>query len=81
MVLLPDGGFGLCILVGEEGLEAWAEVDVPTPEAAPQGLGILVVVSPELAGLAREFLFCHNVSFVISFANIRKNTLGCFAKW
>jgi hypothetical protein len=30
-------------------------------------------VSPELAGLAREFLFCHNVSFVISFANISKN--------
>jgi hypothetical protein len=24
-------------------------------------------VSPELAGLAWEFLFCHNVSFVISF--------------
>ena len=73
MVLLPDGGFGLWILVGEEGLEARAEVDVPTPEAAPQGLGILVVVSPELAGLARVFLFCHNVSFVISFTNISKN--------
>jgi hypothetical protein len=29
-------------------------------------------VSPELAGLAGEFLFCHNASVVISSANIRK---------
>ena len=72
MVLLPNGSLGLCVLVGEVGPEARAEVDVPTPEAAPQGLGILVVVSPELAGLAGEFLFCHNASVVISSANIRK---------
>jgi len=72
VVLLPEGSFGLGVLVGEEGLEARAEIDVPPPEAAPEGLGILVVVSPELAGLAGEFLFCHNASVVISSANIRK---------
>ena len=72
MVLLPNGSLGLCILVGEVGPEARAEVDVPTPEAAPHGLGILVVVSPELAGLAREFLFSHIGNVVIGSANIRK---------
>lgn len=60
MVLLPDGGFGLCILVGEEGLEAWAEVDVPAPEPAPERLGTLFIVRPELAGLAGIMLLCHN---------------------
>ncbi len=60
MVFLPEGGLGLCILVGEECLETRAEIDVPAPESAPQGFGILVVMSPELAGLAREFLFSHN---------------------
>lgn len=46
MVLLPDGGLGLRILVGEVGPETRAEVDVPPPEAALQGFGILVVMSP-----------------------------------
>lgn len=60
MVLLPNGSLGLRVLVGEVGPEARAEINVPTPESAPEGFGVLVVVSPEFAGLAREFLFSHN---------------------
>ena len=40
-------------------LPAGAEVDVPPPEAAEEGLGILVVVSPEFTGLAGVVLLGH----------------------
>ena len=38
-------------------LEARAEIDVPTPKTPKDRLGILVVVRPELAILAR--VLCH----------------------
>ena len=43
--------------MGEIGLPARAEVDVPAPEAAEQRLGILVVMCAELAGFAGVVLF------------------------
>ena len=49
--------------MGEEVLEARAEVYVPAPEAADGGLGVLVVVSAKLAVLAGEFLFSHIIRF------------------
>ena len=58
VVLPPQFCLGLLVLVGEEGLEAGAEVDMPAPEAAEDRFGILVVVRPELAVLAR--VLCHN---------------------
>ena len=45
----------------EIGLEARAEIDVPAPETTDDRLGILVVVSPELAGLAG--IACHRGRF------------------
>jgi hypothetical protein len=71
MVLLPDSSLGLRILVGEVSPETRAKVDVPPPEATLQGFGILVVMSPEPAGLAREFLFSHNCVLFNS-ANLQK---------
>ena len=43
-------------------LEARAEIDVPAPETAEDGLGILVVVSPEFAGFAG--IVCHRNRYV-----------------
>ena len=63
VVLLPDGGFGLVVLVGEIGTEAGTEVDMPAPESADGRFGIFVVVSPETAGLTRVFLFSHSSIF------------------
>ena len=42
--------------MGEEGCEARAEVDVPTPEAAQCRFGIFVVMCAELAVLAGVIL-------------------------
>ena len=53
MVLLPESGLRLLILMGEIVLPARAEIDVPAPETPKQGLGILVVGCAELAVLAR----------------------------
>ena len=44
----------------EIGLEARAEIDVPAPETTDDRLGILVVVSPELAIFTD---MCHNSNF------------------
>ena len=33
VILLAESGLGLFVLVGEIGLEARTEIDVPTPEA------------------------------------------------
>ena len=46
---------------GDIGLPAWTEIDVPAPETTDDRLGILVVVSPELAGLAG--IACHRGRF------------------
>ena len=51
-ILLPNGGLGLLVLMGEIGLEARAEVDVPAPEPTQEGFGILVVMRAELAVFA-----------------------------
>ena len=59
IVLSPQFGLGLPVLVGEVGLPAGAEVDVPAPEAAEGRLGPPVVVGAELAVLAG--VFSHNV--------------------
>ena len=61
VVFLPKGGLRLFVLMGEEGLPARAEVDMPAPEAAFEGLGILVVRCAELAVLAGVGLLCHGV--------------------
>ncbi len=45
-VLFPKGGFGLLVLISKVGLPARAEADMPPPEAADEGFGILVVMSP-----------------------------------
>ena len=58
IVLLAESGLGLLILMGEIGLEARAEIDVPAPEPAEGRFGILVVMSPELAGFAG--ILCHS---------------------
>ncbi len=59
IVLSPQLGLGFIVLVGEEGFESGTKVDMPAPEAAERRLGVPVVVSPELAVLAR--VLCHNV--------------------
>ena len=50
--------------MGEVALEAGAEVDVPTPEAAQGRFGVLVVLCPETASFAGKFLFCHIVQMI-----------------
>ena len=61
--IVPSHQFrlGLLILMGEVGLEAGAEVDVPAPETAQRRFGIPVVVGPELAVLA--VILFHNGSW------------------
>ena len=59
VVLSPELGLGLIVLVDEEGLESGAEVDMPAPEAPEWRLGVPFVVSPELAVLA--MVLCHIV--------------------
>ena len=61
IVLVPERGFGVVVLVGEVGPPARAEVDVPAPEASKDALGVLVIPCLESAGLAGEMLFSHNV--------------------
>ena len=57
VVLLADGCLGLLVLMGEIGLEAGAEIDMPAPDAAEDRFGILVVMRPELAVFAG--ILCH----------------------
>ena len=57
IVLFAECGFGLFVLMGEEGLEARAEIDVPAPDPAEGRFGVLVVVRSEFAVLAR--IGCH----------------------
>lgn len=69
VVLSPELRLCLLVLMGEEGLEARAEDDMPPPEAAERRLGIPVIVSPELTVLAGIILMCHNAlnySFFLS---------------
>lgn len=61
VVLLPESCLCLFILMGEVVLPARAEVNVPAPEPAFEGLGILVVGRAELAVLAGIGLLCHRV--------------------
>lgn len=51
-VLLSKRRLRRLVLMREIGFEARAEIDVPAPETAEDRFGILVVMSPELAGLA-----------------------------
>ena len=77
VVFLHKGGPGFFILVGEVVFPAWAEVDVPTPEAAYQGFWIIVVLGPEGAGLTAVRLLCHNKndsSFCKNSNSFRHNT-------
>ena len=46
--------------MGEVVLPAGAEVDVPAPDAAGEGFGVVVVLCTEGAGLA-GVLLCHNI--------------------
>ena len=60
MVLLPERGLRLLVLMGEIVLPAGAEVNVPAPKTPEEGLGIIVVGCAELAVLARVgCLLCH----------------------
>jgi hypothetical protein len=78
VILLAKVLLGLFILIGEIGPEARAEIDVPAPEAAQYTLGVLVIVSAELAGLAGKFLFSHGISFsFIVFPKIIKKMWFC----
>ena len=52
IILFPDRGLRLLVLMGEIRLEAGAEVDVPTPESAQERLRGLVVMRAELAVFA-----------------------------
>ena len=61
VILLADIELGFFVLISEVSPEARAEVNVPAPEAPKDALWVLVVASAELAGFAREFLFCHIV--------------------
>jgi hypothetical protein len=65
VILLPDCRLSLLVLVGEIGLETWTEIDMPAPEPAPERLGILLIMRPELTGLAGIFL-CHDAEIFIS---------------
>ena len=64
IVLLPEDGLDGVVLVGEIGLEAGAEVDVPPPDAAEHRFRILVVMRSELAVLAG--VLCHGQMFFCS---------------
>lgn len=70
IVLFAECGFGLFVLMGEEGLEARAEIDVPAPEAAEGRLGVLVVVCAELAVLAGVGLLCHKAIRFLFHSNV-----------
>ena len=52
--------------MGEIGLETRTEVDMPAPEPAPERLRTLLIMRPELAGLAGIMLLCHNALGLIS---------------
>ena len=56
-VLLSKRRLRRLVLMREIGFEARAEIDVPAPETAEDRFGILVVMSPELAGFAG--IGCH----------------------
>jgi hypothetical protein len=62
VVLFPDSGLGLFILMVEVSLEARAEVDMPAPEPTEERLGIPVIVSAKLTGFAGVVLG-HGSSF------------------
>jgi hypothetical protein len=66
VILLTDCRLSLFVLMGEVGLEPRTEVDMPAPEPAPERLGTLFIVRPELAGLAGIMLLCHNAKVLIS---------------
>ena len=51
-ILLPYRRLGLLILMGEIGLEARAEIDMPTPETTHERFRVLVVMRAELAVFA-----------------------------
>ena len=57
VVLSTELGLGLLVLVGEIGLEAGTEIDVPAPDAAKGRFGVLVIVCAKLTGFAR--VLCH----------------------
>lgn len=63
IVLSPQFSLRLFILMGEVCLEPGTEVDVPAPEPSEDRIGILVVVSAELAVLAR--VLCHNTDMLM----------------
>lgn len=60
VVLLAELGLGSFVLVEEISLPTGAEIDVPTPNAAAELLGILVVLGPHRASLTIVLLLCHN---------------------
>ena len=62
IIFLPENGLDCVVLMGEIGLEARAEVDVPPPDAAEHRFRILVVMRSELAVLAG--ILCHNRMFL-----------------
>ena len=63
VVFLPDSCLRLVVLMSEVGFESGTEVDVPAPEPSEDRFGILVVVSAELAVLAR--VLCHNTDILM----------------
>ena len=56
MILLPQRRFRLLVLMREIALESRAEIDMPAPEPADEGLGILVVMRAEFAVFAGVFV-------------------------
>ena len=56
MILHPQRRLGFLVLMREIALESRAEVDMPPPEPADEGLGILVVMRAEFAVFAGEFV-------------------------
>ena len=60
IILLTEIQFGFFVLVGEIRHPARAEVYVPAPEAAQNTLGVLIILCPETASRAGEFVFSHN---------------------
>ena len=44
IILLAESGLGFLVLVGEIGLEARAEIDVPTPKATHERFRVLIVM-------------------------------------
>ncbi len=62
IVFLPEGRLGRFVLMGEIVLPAGAETNVPAPKAPKERFRVLVIVSAELAVLARVGgLLCHDI--------------------